>query len=121
MNTRLKHLEEQEWVELAQQAEWSVGKLAKLCKVTVRGLELHFQNKIGKTPKKWLVEQRQKQALKLMQDDLLVKEVSSQLAYKQPSHFSREFKKQWGHCPTQNESNGDRSAHTSHLDTRLRV
>jgi len=103
MNTRLKYVEEEEWLILAQQAEWSVNRLAKLCKVSVRGLELHFFAKFGRTPKKWLVKQRLKQGAKLMHDDLLVKEVSSQLAYKQPNHFSRDFKKHYGHCPTQTE------------------
>ncbi|HEY5043667.1 MAG TPA: AraC family transcriptional regulator [Verrucomicrobiae bacterium] len=101
MNTRLKYLEEHEWLKLAQQAEWSVSRLAKLCSVSVRGLELYFHAKIGRTPKKWLVEQRQKQAVILLLDGYLVKEVSSQLAYKQPNHFSREFKRQIGYCPTQ--------------------
>ena len=91
MNTRLKYLDEQEWLELARCAEWSVGKLAKLCNVSARGLELHFLNKMGKTPKYWLVEQRQKQALKLLRGGLLVKEVAAQLAYKKPHHFSRKF------------------------------
>jgi AraC-like DNA-binding protein len=101
MNRRLKNLEEKEWLELATRAEWSVTKLAKLRKVSVRGLELHFHKTMGGTPKKWLMEQRQKQGVKLMSDDPLVKAVSSQLAYKHPNHFSRDFKKHCGHCPTQ--------------------
>jgi len=109
MNIRLKYLEAQEWMELAQRAEWSVDKLAKLCKVSVRGLELHFQNKVGKTPKNWLVGQRQKQGMELLRDGLLVKEVATQLAYKHAYQFSREFKKHWGHCPTQNDTTGMKS------------
>jgi len=105
MNRRLKHLEDPEWLKLAQQAEWSVNKLAKLCNVSVRGLELHFHRQMGRTPKKWLMEQRQKQAAILMRAGPLVKEVSSQLAYKQANHFSREFKKQWGYCPSQSTEN----------------
>jgi transcriptional regulator GlxA family with amidase domain len=102
MNTRLKNLEEQEWLKLAQQAEWSVTKLAKLCKVSLRGLELHFLKKMRSTPKNWLVGQRQKQALELLRDGSMVKEAAAQLAYKHANHFSREFKKHWGYCPTQN-------------------
>ena len=106
MNRRLKDIEEQEWLKLAQQAEWSVSKLAKLSDVSVRGLELHFHKKMGRTPKKWLVEQRQKQGEQMMRDGPLVKQVALQLAYKQANHFSREFKKLWGHCPSQNKKNG---------------
>ena len=47
MNIRLKYLEAQEWLKLARCAEWSVGKLAKLCNVSVRGLELHFLKQNG--------------------------------------------------------------------------
>jgi AraC-like DNA-binding protein len=101
MNIRRKIIEEKEWLKLAQQAEWSVNKLAQLCNVSVRGIELRFHKQMGRTPKKWLAEQRQIQAAILMRAGPLVKEVSSQLAYKQPNHFSREFKKQWGCCPTE--------------------
>ena len=97
---RLKHLEEQEWLKLAQDAEWSVSKLAKLCKVSVRGLELRFHKQMDRTPKEWLVEQRQKQAAKLLRDGSSVKETAGKIGYKYSNHFSREFKNHWGHCPT---------------------
>jgi AraC-like DNA-binding protein len=106
MNTRLKHLEEQEWLKLAQQAGWSVCKLAKLCNVSMRGLELHFHRQMGMPPKTWLMEQRQQCAVEFLRDGSLVKEVAAQLAYKHPNHFSREFSKRWGHSPTQNGSTG---------------
>jgi transcriptional regulator GlxA family with amidase domain len=90
---------EQDWLPLAQQANWSVSKLAKLASVSTRTLERHFIKTLGKTPKAWLAEQRQKQALELLADGTSVKAVASQLGYQHASTFTREFKKLSGHCP----------------------
>jgi transcriptional regulator GlxA family with amidase domain len=98
MNTRLKHT--QNWQKLAQEANWSVSKTAKLCGVSVRTLERHFFVEMGKTPKTWLVEQRQKQAMELLRNGCSVKETASQLGYQYAQHFSREFKWYWGRSPT---------------------
>jgi transcriptional regulator GlxA family with amidase domain len=101
MSSRLKHVKDEEWLKLAACAGGSVGKLAKLCNVSVRGLELHFLKKMGRTPKHWLTEQRLKKAMELLADGALVKETAAKLGYKHATHFSRKFKKHWGHCPKQ--------------------
>ena len=97
MNTKLNH--EQDWLQLAKQANWSVIKLAKHCDVSVRTLERQFVKSAGKTPKTWLTEQRQYQAVKAVQSGLSIKEVAYQLHYKHATQFSREFRKFWGFCP----------------------
>lgn len=99
MNTRLNHI--QNWPEMAQQANWSVTKLAGLCSVSVRTMEKYFLKTIGKTPKIYLNDQRQKQAVNLLRDGNSVKGTASRLGYQHAHHFSREFKKQWGCCPTE--------------------
>lgn len=99
MNTRLNHI--QNWNDLAQNTKWSVSMMAKVCKVSVRTLQLHFKKQMDTTPKKWLAEHRQKCALNLLRDGSTIKEIAGQLGYKHTTHFSREFKKHWGRCPTQ--------------------
>ena len=99
MNRQLEHLTEQDWLILARQAEWSVAKLAKLCHVSERTLERHFLKTMHQTPKAWLTAQRQKQAVGLLLGGFMVKQASSQLGYKNPETFSREFKKRCGKCP----------------------
>jgi AraC-like DNA-binding protein len=89
------------WQKIAKDVGWTVENLAKECGVSIRTLEMHFQQTFGTTPKAWLTEQRQKQAICLLQDGLRVKEVAAQLDYKYTPHFSRDFKKHWGYCPKQ--------------------
>ena len=98
MNSRLLHI--QNWPELAQQANWCVAALARLCGVSVKTLERHFHKNMGTTVKALLVEQRQHRAIELLRDGSSVKETASQLGYSYAHHFSREFKKHYGCCPT---------------------
>ena len=91
----------QNWPELAHQSGWCAAALAKQCKVSIRTLERYFRGKMSQPPKIWLVEQRQRQAVELLNQRLSIKETAIQLGYKHATHFSREFKKHWGFCPTQ--------------------
>jgi AraC-like DNA-binding protein len=102
MNTKLNHV--QNWLELAQKTNWSVSGLAKACGISVRALQLHFHKKFSMAPKVWLVQERQKQAIGLLSDGSCIKETAAQLGYKCAHHFSRDFKRHWGCCPTQIES-----------------
>jgi AraC-like DNA-binding protein len=97
MNTKLNHV--QDWLKMAKQANWSVSKLAKLANISTRTLERHFVKFLGKTPKAWLAEQRQKQAIELLCDGTSVKEAASRLGYQHASTFTRVFKKLSGQCP----------------------
>lgn len=98
MNTKLNHVKN--WPELAREANWRADKLANLCGVSVRTLERHFRQELGKSPKTWLSGQRQKQVIELLLDGSTVKETANCLDYKHPSHLTNEFKKHWGCCPT---------------------
>jgi transcriptional regulator GlxA family with amidase domain len=98
MNTKLNNT--QNWLDLARRAGWSVSELAKFCEVSARTLERHFFKEMGKTPKKWLIEQRQKRARELLCYGYSVKVVASEVGYMHSSSFSREFKKLSGHSPS---------------------
>ena len=86
--------------ELARDVYWSVRILAKKCGVSVRILELYFHKTRGITPKAWLSEHRQKQALELLALGISVKEAALELGYKHAHHFSRTIKRLSGRCPT---------------------
>jgi AraC-like DNA-binding protein len=98
MNTLLN--QSQDWLELARRSNWSASSMAALCGVSVRTLERYFLKTMGMTPKKWLEEQRQNQAVQLLRDGSPVKETAARVGFKHAQHFSREFKKHWGSCPT---------------------
>jgi AraC-like DNA-binding protein len=99
MKSRLKLITD--WLPLARRADWSVSQLAKLCGVSVRGLERHFQETHGQKPKAWLAAQRQRLALELLCDGSTFKETVSLLGYLHGEHFSRDFKTCHGFCPTE--------------------
>lgn len=105
-NTRLQRI--QNWLELAELAKWSVTALAKLCGVSVRTLQRHFLEMMHKSPQAWFTEQRQKRAIESLNAGRLVKEAAAEIGYQHPQHFSREFKKQWGHSPILNEPRASR-------------
>ena len=98
MNTKLNYI--QNWPELAEEANWSGRTLARNCGISLRTLQRHFLEKMRKTPKVWLDEQRHRQAVKLLQDGSSIKETAAHLGYKHAHHFSRNFKKHFGFPPT---------------------
>ncbi len=69
--------------------------------VSVRQLQRHFLEQMGRTPKVWLNEQRMIAARKLLQEGSPVKAAASQLGFKQASHFCREFKRCYEMTPRQ--------------------
>jgi AraC-like DNA-binding protein len=98
MNTKLKRI--QNWPGLAKEAGWSVTRLAKLCAVSSATLRRHFLLITTKSSRQWLAEERQRQALALLQDGCSIKEIANYLDYKQQTNFTRKFKEHWGVCPT---------------------
>ena len=98
MNSRLRWVED--WAERARSSGWRVTLLAKRCGISVSRLETFFLGKFRSTPREWLRRKRLEFALQLLSDGKIVKEASEQAGYKQPSHFSREFKRLYGVPPT---------------------
>jgi AraC family transcriptional regulator, transcriptional activator FtrA len=93
VNTKLN--QNPDWPKLAKQANWSVEKLAKECNVSARTLERHFLKAMSKTPRQWLAEQRQKQALELLRDGSSVKETAAKLGYKYAGNLARRLRASW--------------------------
>lgn len=87
------------WPELAEEAKWNSGKLAAVCKVSLRTLERFFLKKFGQTPKRWITEQRQIRAAKRIQEGRWLKEVAADTGYDSHTQFSRDFKGYWGLSP----------------------
>jgi transcriptional regulator GlxA family with amidase domain len=98
MNVRLDHI--QDWWKLGEEVHWSVAALAKRAGASVRALERFFLQNMGKSPKAWLLEQRHRHAMDLLNHGCSVKETAAQLGYQYAHHFSREFKAYWGSCPS---------------------
>lgn len=90
-----------DWSLLAKQANWSVNRLARLCGVSPRTLERYFLQSLGRNPKEWLIEGRQKLAHELLRGGFSVKETSSILGFRQATTFAREFKRLSGHAPSE--------------------
>ncbi len=88
-----------DWQQLAQQVEYSVSALAKACGVSVRTLERRFPPALGDTPGRCLRRLRMHRAIELLRDGSTVKETSACLCYRDPSHFSREFRREYGLAP----------------------
>ena len=89
------------WEDLAQEAAFRPAALAAICGVSVRTLQRHFRAHYGATVSEWLRQLRLNEAYKRVARGDRVKEVAFDLAYKQLSHFSRDFKRVHGVPPTQ--------------------
>ena len=89
-----------QWPKLAQEAKWSASALAKMCGFSKDTLRRYFLKQTNKTPRVWLAEQRQHQAIELLRDGSTVKETATCLGYKQQTNFTRAFKEFWGVCPS---------------------
>jgi len=85
------------WEQLAKAAHYNVRELARLCYLSVRQLERDFNCHLGRSPQRWLNEQRLKEAQKRLLAGDPVKKVAFELGFKQPSHFCRQFKL-WHHA-----------------------
>jgi AraC-like DNA-binding protein len=90
MNTCLLNIEN--WLELAKKSQWKVLALAKECKRSVRTLEIFFQKHFKKSPKRWMIEERQRQAIQRLNAGNTVKQTAFDLCYKHPSHLTNDVK-----------------------------
>ena len=85
-------LKERNWEELAEPARYDAKTLAKLCQISNRQLQREFCRQLGRSPQKWLDDQRMVAARQLLLAGKPIKEVAADLGFKQTSHFCRSFK-----------------------------
>jgi AraC-like DNA-binding protein len=87
------------WLEVARRLDYNADRLSKELQISRRQLERSTHKHLGKTPQNWLNGERLIAALGMMKPHCRVKIIAYQLGFKQPSHFSREFKHYYGVSP----------------------
>ena len=90
----------EEKAALARQARYSVAGLAKVLSCSARQLERDCMCCLHTTPHSWLEAMRWAEALRLLQTDLPLKEISDRLGYRRSEHFSRAFQRVQGLSPS---------------------
>ncbi|MGZ8940068.1 MAG: helix-turn-helix domain-containing protein [Limisphaerales bacterium] len=95
-----------DWQSLAISAQFKPGRIATLCGVSARTVQRHFRRSYGCTLGEWLRTYRLEIAYKKMAGGETIKCVAMDLGYKQLSHFSRDFKRQYGCAPRFLDRNG---------------
>ena len=90
----------QSWGHLAQQCRYRRNRLAKVLQVSVRTLERHFKKHFSLTVSEWLVELRLARAYDQVLTGKALKEISYDVGFKQPSHFTKSFKQRFGVPPS---------------------
>ena len=89
-----------DWLEIAKKSAYQATVLAKELSISQRQLRRRTHANFGRSPQKWLNEQRLVQAAEMLKRMRIVKIVALRLGFKQLSHFSREFKLHYGISPT---------------------
>jgi AraC-like DNA-binding protein len=87
------------WVRTASFAGYRAGSFARLLCISRRQLERYTLMLFKCSPQKWLNQQRLALAPELLRVHRSVKPVADILRYRQASHFSREFKRQYNLSP----------------------
>ena len=87
------------WERLAARAHYRASGMARAAGVSLRTLQRYFRAKHNCTVTDWLRALRLEEARTRLAKCDSVKEVAFDLGYKQPSHFTRDFKGRFGVSP----------------------
>jgi AraC-like DNA-binding protein len=89
-----------EWERLAFVVEFRPRELAKECGVSLRTLQRLFRTRYDMSVTEWLRAVRMREGYTRLRNGERIKAVAYSLGFKQLSHFSREFKKEFGVSPS---------------------
>jgi AraC-like DNA-binding protein len=86
--------------QLARACDYDAQRISRHFGISVRHLQRWFNAHLSSTPSVWLAEQRLLHARELLASSDSVKEVAYTLGFKHVSHFSRDFRRRFGHRPS---------------------
>jgi AraC-like DNA-binding protein len=86
--------------ELARACDYDAQRISRHFGISVRHLQRWFNAHLSSTPSVWLAEQRLLHARELLASSSSVKEVAYALGFNHVSHFSRDFRRRFGHRPS---------------------
>jgi AraC-like DNA-binding protein len=98
---RINLYDEKFWTEMARRARYKSNLLSVAMGISQRQLQRYIKQIFGCTPHHWLNAQRIESAKILLVESRCAKVVCYDLGFKQPSHFSRQFKKCYGLSPSE--------------------
>jgi AraC-like DNA-binding protein len=90
---RVDTLNQEQWIEMARQAEYRAGVLSQNLGISRRQLERITGRRFGRSPQGWLDEQRMLCAVVMLKERRSVKSIASDLGFKWVSHFCLKFKR----------------------------
>jgi AraC-like DNA-binding protein len=88
-----------QWWELAWQGQFNARKLSANLQISTRQLRRYTGEVFGMSAQRWLNLRRLEIASEMIRKTRSVKAVAFELGFKQPAHFSREFKLHYGITP----------------------
>lgn len=81
---------------LAQRSDFSCKNLPGIFQLCPRQVQRKFRDALNRSPQDWLNEERVRAAQSLLLLGTPIKQVAFGLGFKQPSHFSKQFKRYFG-------------------------
>ena len=90
----------QDWALLAQKSGYCRHRLAKIVQVSTRTLDRYFEKHLSLSVKQWLSELQLVDAYDQVMTGKPLKEISFDVGFKQPSHFTKRFKARFGIPPS---------------------
>ncbi len=91
----------QDWMQQSFQEDISLARMVEVSGLTQRTLSRRFKDATGMTPVGYVQKLRLNMATELLRTtDLSIREISTQVGYTDPIHFSRLFQKHFQLCPS---------------------
>lgn len=95
----------QDFMERSYQCDLSLEQLAHFAGRSLSAFKREFATTFkGETPARWIVRRRLEEAMKLLKEGLPASSIYLKVGFKNLSHFSTAFKRQFGLMPTQVKS-----------------